>query len=179
MMIRERFASALRFAEFVRSAQANREMWEIMARRASPPEELFERVARVPGSWHLLVLVEDWCGDAVNTVPQIAALSEAAPNLDLRVVGRDVNPDLMNAHLTGGSRSIPIVIVLDESYREVAWWGPRPAPLQAWVSSEGQALSKEDRYREVRRWYARDRGLTTLHEIVAMVESAAAARQVA
>lgn len=178
-MIRERFASALPFAEFVRSAQANREMWETMARRASPAEDFVERVARVPGSWHLLVLVEDWCGDAVNTVPQIAALAEAASNLDLRIVGRDDNPDLMDAHLTRGSRSIPIVIVLDECYREVAWWGPRPAPLQAWVSSEGQVLSKEDRYREVRRWYARDRGLTTLQEIVTMVESVAAARQAA
>jgi hypothetical protein len=69
----------------------------------------------------------------------------------------------MDAHLTGGrSRSIPVIIVYDEDFNEMGWWGPRPGPLQEWVLGEGQALSKEDRYREVRRWYARDRGRTTL-----------------
>jgi hypothetical protein len=53
------------------------------------------------------VLSEDWCGDAVNSVPYLARLAELAPNLDLRVLARDENPDLMDAHLTRGSRSIP------------------------------------------------------------------------
>ena len=32
------------------------------------------------------------------------------------------------------------------------------------------------RYREARTWYARDRGRTTLEEVVSMLERAAAAR---
>jgi len=52
------------------------------------------------------VLVEDWCGDAVNTLPVIGRLAEHASNIELRVVGRDANLDLMDAHLTNGSRSI-------------------------------------------------------------------------
>jgi hypothetical protein len=31
-------------------------------------------------------------------------------------------------------------------------------------------LPKEERYKEVRKFYARDRGLTTMHEIVGMLE---------
>jgi hypothetical protein len=34
----------------------------------------------------------------------------------------------------------------------------------------------EDRYREMRRWYARDRGITTLAELVAMLRTAGATR---
>jgi hypothetical protein len=35
-------------------------------------------------------------------------------------------------------------------------------------------LDKETRYREVRRWYGRDRGRTTLEELVALLERIAA-----
>ena len=86
------------------------------------------------------------------------------------------NADLMDAHLTGASRSVPVVMLLDAHYIERAWWGPRPAPLQGWVIRAGRALTKEDRYREVRRWYARDRGITTLAELVAVLRAAGATR---
>jgi hypothetical protein len=115
------------------------------------------------------VLSADWCGDAVNTVPVIAKLAELASHADLRVLERDANIDLMDTHLTGTSRSIPAVIALDADYVERGWWGPRPAALQRWALGEGQALEKSERYKHVRAWYA----LTTLEEVVAMMERAA------
>ena len=172
--MRPRFLAAPTFDEFVVRAVDNHELWAATWRRASVPVELAARVAALPGRWHLLVLNEDWCGDAVNTVPYVARMAEQAPNVELRVVGRDANPDLMNAHLTNGSRSIPVVIVLDEHFVERGWWGPRPAELQAWVlGPAGQSLEKPERYREVRRWYARDKGITTLAEILVLMERAA------
>lgn len=170
--LKDRYLSALPFAEFLHTVRANRELWHAVHRRASVPEAFLERLHRLPGRWHLLVLLEDWCGDAVNTIPYLAALAQAAPNLDLRVLGRATNPDLMDAHLTRGTRSIPVVMLLDEQYEEVAWWGPRPAELQDWFLRDGRALPKEERYREIRRWYARDRGVVTLEEIVRMIENA-------
>jgi hypothetical protein len=176
-MPRERYDAGLTMEAFVAGARTNADLWRSIYRRAQAPEEMVARAAELPVRRHLLVLLEDWCGDAVNTVPALARLAEAAPQLDLRVLSRDQNPDLMDAHLTGTSRSIPVVIVLDESYAELGWWGPRPAELQAWVaSSEAQRLSKEARYREVRRWYARDRGRTTLGEILDLLERTAVPR---
>ncbi|HEX6965799.1 MAG TPA: thioredoxin family protein [Gemmatimonadaceae bacterium] len=170
-----RYLHAPTFDEYLDAARANQALWRAIADRVHVPDEYVERVSAHPGSWHLLVLSEDWCGDAVNTVPVIARLAELAPNLDCRILGRDANPDLMDTHLTGGtSRSIPIAILLDDHYDEHGWWGPRPRPLQQWVLSEGRALPKPDRYRETRRWYARDRGLTTLEEVVGMVEASSA-----
>ena len=151
----------------------NVELWTAMWRHARVDEDYVRRVSSLPGRWHLLVLSEDWCGDAVNTVPIVARLVERCPNVDMRVLARDVNPDLMETHLTGGSRSIPVIIVLDDAYEERAWWGPRPTALQRWVSGQGQLLEKTARYREARTWYARDRGRTTLDEVVSMLERAA------
>jgi hypothetical protein len=173
--LRARFDDAATFREFVATAEKNQELWVIAARRAGVAPEAVARVAALPGRWHLLVLNEDWCGDSVNTLPYVARLAELAPNLELRVVGRDANSDLMDAHLTNGSRSIPAVIAYDDAFVERGWWGPRPAALQAWVLGPGWALDKAERYKEVRRWYARDGGRTTVEEIVAMLEAAARA----
>ena len=172
--MRERYLGAPEFEEMLASAQKNADLWAAVWRRARVPEELLRRVAALDGAWHLLVLSEDWCGDAVNTVPVLAKLAELSPNLDIRVLARDHNLDLMDAHLTGTSRAIPVVIVLDEQFVARGWWGSRPAELQRWVMGQGQALDKEARYREVRSWYARDAGRTTLEEVVATLERAAA-----
>lgn len=45
---------------------------------------------------------------------------------------------------------------------------PRPA-----VRTDGRALDKGARYREIRRWYARDRGRTTLEEVIGIMEQTA------
>lgn len=171
--MRERFERAPSFAQFVDGARKNQELWRTVHRLATVPPELVARANALPGCWHLLVLAEDWCGDAVNTVPVIQRLVESAPALDLRILARDENPDLMDAHLTGTSRSIPVVMLLDDRYEERGWWGPRPSALQAWVMSDGLAMDKDARYREIRRWYARDHGRSTADEIISLVERAA------
>lgn len=172
-MTPERFEASATFEEYLASVEKNRELWHAVHERVRLPEQLVEEARAVPGTWHLVALSEDWCGDAVNTLPVVARLAEAA-GWDLRVLGRDANPDLMSAHLTNGrSRSIPVVIVYDDALREVGWWGPRPEELQAWVMSEGLAMPSPERYKVTRRWYARDRGRTVLRELLDIVESAA------
>lgn len=171
--LQARFDGAQPFTEFLASATENVAQWRDTYRLAKVPEEAIARVAALPGRYYLLVLSEDWCGDAINTVPLLARFADAAPNLELRVLARDANPDLMDAHLTGASRSIPVVMVLDERFAEHGWWGPRPRELQAWVLGPGQALEKTERYRQVRTWYARDRGRSTLAEVSEIIERAA------
>ena len=41
-----------------------------------------------------------------------------------------------------------------------------------WVISEGRSLPKDDRYKEVRTWYARDHGITSLSELLDIMEGA-------
>lgn len=155
--------------------RTNRALWEGVARGARVPGWALERAAAAGGSWKLLVISEDWCGDASNTVPVVAALAEAAPQLEMRVVKRDENPELMDAYLTGEARSIPLVVLLDGEFRPRGRWGPRPAELQEFVLREKGSGAREpaEIYRDVRTWYARDRGETTLREVLAIVEAAA------
>ena len=160
------WSSALTYEQFVSESSRNRELWENLYKFAKPPAWAIEALA--DGTCvRLLVLVEDWCGDAVNTVPALARLADAAQRLELRVLRRDENPELMDRYLTNGSRSIPIVIGLDDDFAETGHWGPRPSELQDWVLANRKVMSKEELYPKVRQWYARDRGETTVREVLA------------
>jgi Thioredoxin len=144
------------------------DLWRGVYARAVVPEWATERAAQIGGAWRLLVISEDWCGDASNTVPVMARLAEVVPNLEIRLVKRDENEALMDAFLTNGSRSIPLAIVLRPDWTVAGRWGPRPGELQDFVLTEKKAALRptDDIYRDVRRWYARDRGETTLREIL-------------
>lgn len=170
---RAAYDSAVTLSEFLATATANQSLWAALAHRAIVPDDLVQRARSLPGSWHLLVLLEDWCGDAVNTIPVIARLAEYTPGITLRVLKRDEHPELMEEHLTAGKRAIPVVMVLDTQFREAGWWGPRPNELQAWTTTRGVTLSRPDRYREIRRWYAVDRGRKTIEEILLLICEAA------
>jgi hypothetical protein len=176
MSWRHAYARAMTFAEFVAGAKKNQQLWQDIYRLTVIPSDLLARARGLTGRRHLLILVEDWCGDAVNTVPAIVRLAESAPDVDVRLLTRDANPDVMNAHLTGTSRSIPVVMVLDEAFEECGWWGPRPRELQSWVLDTGLAMEKAERYRVIRAWYARDRGRTTLEEVLRLLEPCAGRR---
>ncbi|MEJ7811205.1 MAG: thioredoxin family protein [Gemmatimonadaceae bacterium] len=170
--MRDRYLATPTFDQSITGA-VNEALWRAVYRLARAPEEYAARVRALGGAWHLLVLSEVWCGDSVNTLPALARLTEGAPNIDLRIIERDRNPDLMDTHLTNGSRSIPIVMVLDAHYVERGSWGPRPSVLQEWVMTEGTLIAKEERYPKIRAWYARDRGRSTLEEVVSLLEAAA------
>ena len=172
--MRDRFESALTFPDYLETVQKNEELWRGVYQRVQLPAGAVTD-GTVPGTWHLLALSEDWCGDAVNILPVVSRLVDELPSVDLRVLSRDENLDIMDAHLTNGrSRSIPVVIAYDDAFRERGWWGPRPSELQQWVMTEGMKMEPGPRYAQTRRFYARDKGKAIVAEILGLLRSAAA-----
>lgn len=167
---------ALMYERFVRESTQYCEMWTGVYRTARIPDELVATAAALGRRFRLLAIVEDWCGDASNTMPVIARWVEELPNVELRLVRRDHQFDLMGRYLTGKSRSIPIVVVLTDELDEVGHWGPRPSELQALVVAQKRARAGKELYPEVRAWYAKDKGETTLREVLAVMSRAGAAR---
>ncbi len=173
--IAERFAAAPTLETFADASKDHGALWHAIiarARRTVISEAVLERARAIAEPRKIFVLLEDWCGDAVNTVPVIDALALAVPNVTVRVVSRDLNDDLMQTHLSPRSgRAIPVAIVYDGHFNELGWWGSRPRMLQTWVDSpEAQRLDKQQRYAGIRRWYLQDRGASTLSELIAVLE---------
>jgi hypothetical protein len=120
-----------------------------------------------PLTW--LVITEAWCGDAAQIVPVLAKMAELTPMVDMELILRDDNPDIMDAFLTNGAQSIPKVIILDGNTREVLGsWGPRPEQAQkmmmnAKARAEEAASPNEktviwaEAKKEVQKWYAHDK----------------------
>ncbi|HEY7482483.1 MAG TPA: thioredoxin family protein [Gemmatimonadales bacterium] len=163
------WADALPYQAFVTASDKHCGLWQGIYQIVRLPEWAHRVVP--PGTRRrLLVIAEDWCGDASSTVPILARFADAVPGMELRVVRRDEHPELMDRYLTNGSRSIPIVIVLDERFQELGHWGPRPAELQAWVLEHRPRVPKAELYPQIRRWYARDRGESTLREVLAILD---------
>lgn len=163
---------ALTFEEFVAASKAHGELWASMHRTARVPDALVAEATALNRGFRLVAIVEDWCGDASNTVPIVARWAEHLPGIELRLVHRDEHPDLMDRYLTGTARSIPVIVVLTDTMEELGRWGPRPAVLQAWVLERKRAGAGKELYPEIRRWYAQDKGESTLREILAVMAGA-------
>jgi len=160
---------ALTYERFVRESKQHCEMWTGVYRTARIPDALVAEAAALGRGFRLLAIVEDWCGDASNTVPIVARWAERVPGIELRLLRRDEHTDLMDAYLTGTSRAIPIVVVLTAEMEEIGRWGPRPSELQEWVMERKRSGAGKELYPEVRKWYAHDKGESTLREILAVM----------
>lgn len=136
--------------------------------------ELQEAVATIDQKWTWLVISEGWCGDAAQNLPVINELAKLNDLIELKVILRDENLDVMDAYLTNGGRSIPKLVALKgEQLEELGTWGPRPAPVQERMvafKADPQGLSKEDFNIEIQKWYAKDRTKTIQAEMLALIE---------
>jgi Thioredoxin len=156
------------FAEFVAAAAPeHRALWEGIYRASRVPEWATKPPAE---ERKLLVLAEDWCVDTSSTLPVLARWVEATPGLSLRILKRDEHPEVMDRYLSNGTRSIPVVLVLDRDLHLLRHWGPYSVPLASWVREhKPPALVKDEFVKGKRSWYARDRGETTLREVMAVL----------
>ncbi len=164
---------AIPYEQFLTGIEKNESLWRGVYRLAKIPEWAHELACRRGPGVRLLAIVEDWCGDASNTIPILARLGDEADCLEMRVILRDEHPEIMDQYLTNGSRSIPVVIALDQHYGELGHWGPRPAEIQQWVVENKDTIPSKERYPTVRKWYAKDKGETTLKEVLGMLERVA------
>ncbi|MDQ0176060.1 thioredoxin family protein [Bacillus chungangensis] len=92
----------------------------------------------------VIVLTEDWCGDAMMNLPILLKIAEKS-EMEVRILLRDQNLELMDQYLTNGtSRSIPIFIFLDQDGEEKAVWGPRAKEVQSFVEQTMSSLPAKD-----------------------------------
>lgn len=120
-----------------------------------------------PQTW--LVITEGWCGDAAQILPVINAMASENPLIQLKLVLRDSNLELMDQYLTDGtSRSIPKLIVLDTDTMEEKFnWGPRPAALQEiYQKMRTEGMEYPAISQEIHAWYAKDKTVGIQKEIL-------------
>ncbi len=143
-------------------------------KRAQLSEELIDALKNIKRKVTWVVLTEGWCGDASQSVPFFNKMAEQNPNIELKLLLRDENLDVMDQYLTNGkSRSIPKLIAIDsETFEELGVWGPRPTSIQNKFMEmlADPNNKKEDVIKDIHLWYAKDKGESIQKEFLELVK---------
>ena len=127
------------------------------------------KLKSLKGEYIWLVISEGWCGDAAQIMPIVNKMAVESGKIELKIVLRDENEDLMNLYLTNKGKAIPIVIIIDkETGNLVGHWGPRPkgaADLIKNYKKEFGTLDEKAKT-DLQLWYLHDKGLTTQEELI-------------
>lgn len=135
-----------------------------------PTDEALNTISKIQRHQIWFVITEDWCGDSAQTLPVIAALANHNKNIDLKILLRDSNPEIMNMYLTNGKRSIPKLVVFDEELNELFQWGPRPQSAKSLAEDlHKKGIEKQEVIKQLHLWYAKDGGYSTEKEIVRLL----------
>lgn len=134
---------------------------------------LVETIFNLKGKYKFLVITEGWCGDAAQIVPVIDKIVLLAPDkFELKLVLRDQNLPLIDAHLTNGGRAIPVLLILDERGNLVLpKWGPRPKVLQGLLTDwKKETTDMEIIAEQLHSWYAKDKTQAIQRELTEVLK---------
>jgi hypothetical protein len=136
------------------------------------PENI-ERLKALKHDYIWLVISEGWCGDAAQLLPLFEKMVEESDGkLEMKIVLRDENEDLMNLFLTNKGKAIPKLIVIHkETGGALAHWGPRPkgaADLISNYKKEHGAIDEQAKT-DLQLWYLHDKGMSSQQEIMGMM----------
>ncbi|WP_068672755.1 thioredoxin family protein [Oceanobacillus sp. Castelsardo] len=144
MELNQWFEKAMSPDEYIQNMEKNKEGLLHIYENFQTPEDtdFFKKIKEK--NLRAIVLTEDWCGDAMLNVPILLRLSEKA-GIDVRMLLRDSNLELMDQYLTNGkARSIPIFIFIDKEGNEFTKWGPRADVVQQFVDEKRRILPPKD-----------------------------------
>jgi thioredoxin family protein len=146
MVTRERFAQGMTVPQYLDRMKTNKEPFtRFLAEVAIRPEDK-EALAGLGRKVNVMVITEDWCGDALYNVPVLAKLVDGLPNVELRVFLRDDNPDLMDQYLKHGRyRSIPVFAFFDDQMNELGRLVERPVRATGQSEEEMQQVRRSTR----------------------------------
>ncbi len=115
-----------------------------------------------------LVITESWCGDAAQTLPILHKIAESSSKIDLKIVFRDENNELMNTFLTNGAQAIPKLIILDKNNNVLNTWGPRSFDATQLVLNYKKEFGKIDAEfkKNLQIWYNKNKGWSIINDLL-------------
>lgn len=160
------------YLDYTRMCLQRMKRWDKTAKVSSEMEALVQSVKK-PQVW--LIITEAWCGDGSQSIPYFAKLAVLNPLINLKIIMRDENAEIMNAYLTHGARSIPKLIAFTQDLKvELFTWGPKPDYLinrHKEYKRDSQGKSYEEFLEEIHLWYARNKNQDLEIELFPLIQS--------
>jgi len=142
---KERFEQGMSYDAYKAQMTRNQERFiETEQTVALPPSDVAFFKA-LPKPLNVLVLAEDWCGDVIANLPVLGRLAQESGKLNLRILLRDQNLDIMDQYLKEGQfRSIPVFVFFDENFNELGYWNERPTVMYGLMQAERERIFAAD-----------------------------------
>lgn len=135
-------------------------------------DENIQKLQQLKRNYVWLVISEGWCGDAAQILPIIDKMAHYSEKIELKLVFRDENEDLINLFLTNGTKSIPKLIILDKNTLEVLGdFGPRPTQARQLIIDYKikHGIVDEQAKTDLQLWYLHDKGVSVQEEILELM----------
>ncbi len=154
MVAKERFERGMTFQQYLDQMGTNKEkLVQFLQEIKIRPEdrEALEKLGEK--KLNILVITEDWCGDALYNFPVLTKLVEDLPNVEMRIFLRDQNADLMDQYLNQGIyRSIPVFAFFDEKMNEIARFIERPPKVTEVIEQKMLEVRRGLRAEHLEEW---------------------------
>lgn len=131
-----------------------------------------EELQSIKPDFSFLSISEGWCGDASQILPIIEKIAIEL-GVKHQIVFRDENPELMDAYLTEGAKSIPIIIGVKSDGSEKFHFGPRPAKGMEFLykhKEDPENYTTHEFHKDLHQYYTQNKGLDIFNELVAKIQ---------
>ncbi|KIA87189.1 thioredoxin family protein [Flavobacterium sp. AED] len=139
------------------------------------PDENILKIKNLKREYVWLVISEGWCGDAAQILPILNQMTIASEDkIEMKIVLRDENEELMKLFLTNKKKAIPKLIVIDRETGSVLdSWGPRPKEATDLINDYKNkfGIIDEKVKTELQLWYLKDKGLSTQQEVINLMQN--------
>jgi hypothetical protein len=133
-------------------------------------QDLIRLIQSLP-SQKWLILTEAWCGDAAQNIPWINTMASLNEGIQVQLILRDENLDIMNDYLTNGGKSIPKLIALNENEEVLFTWGPRPMLMQEkYAKMKHDGIEYAELSKAIHSLYAKDKGNALQEEFYSILK---------
>ncbi|TAA71781.1 thioredoxin family protein [Planococcus salinarum] len=137
------FENAITLEKYMSQMESNQDKsYSIYEKFSLPEDKEFFNLLKEKNP-HILVITEDWCGDAMMNNAILRKITDAG-DVEVRCVYRDENPELMDSFPADEGRSIPKYIFLSQDGEPLGAWGPRSAKVQQFVDDLKAKLPEEE-----------------------------------
>lgn len=152
------------YFDYTKLNWSRQERW---LKTAQLDESLVQYIKDIKQVQHWIVITEPWCGDAAHSLPLIYMLSSLNPLIKLDIQLRDSEPFLIEQYLTRGGKSVPKLIIRNESGKDLLVWGPRPEKSQELYDRlKGENAGDEELKLQLQWWYNEDKGKSFQAELL-------------
>ena len=173
LLLENKSTGSIQSEELTHYSSLNNVRMDRLDKTITITEENIKKIQALKKEYIWLVISEGWCGDAAQLLPIFHKMAQYSEKIQLAIVLRDENPELMDLFLTNGGKSIPKLIIVEKATMEVLGdFGPRPSVAAAMVKNYKQLMGVIDEKvkTDLQLWYLKDKGLSTQNEVIVLLK---------